>query len=153
MYELHEPPAPQHGDRFYFHVEEVKPKKRRKKTDPRMFKVTQIPWDDFNHSELIRLCYYNLEKDIRSGAELCRSMSRGIPREDLISLLLTQGKLEDLPTSPVHKSRDAIITWLEENWDYAYSQIECGLTCWECTDACVMACYLVNANLYKERVP
>jgi hypothetical protein len=151
MYETHEPPTPQHGSEFYFHVEEVKPKKRRKKTDPRTFKVTQIPWNDINHTELMRLCYYNRGTDLRGEIELCRVLCRTLTREQLVGIIMGTEDISDLLNSPIHRARDAIVSWQQQNWRYIYSQIRCNLSCADCSDVCVMACYAENAHQFEER--
>lgn len=145
------PPVPGHTTEFYCHVKEVKAKKRRKKTDPQQYVITKIPWADINHSELMGLCQYNLGTDIRSRVELCRVLGRTTPRDTMIEMIVSGIIPGGMLTNPVHKQRDAIITWLEENWEYCYPQVLCEMECWDCTDVCVMNCYLDNANLYRER--
>ena len=146
-----EPPEPMHDDRHYHHVQEVKPKKRRKKTDPRTFTITRVPWDDLNHTELMRLCYYNRGRDIRSELELCRVLCRPLTREQLIGIILGTEDIGDLPDSPVHKARNTIVKWQEENWRYIYSQIRCNLDCADCSDVYVMSCFVESAHQFEER--
>lgn len=149
--ELFEPPAPEHDDDLYCHVEELKPKKRRKKTDPRTFQLTWIPWEDLNCTELIQLGYYNRARDIESEAAICRVMCRTLTRETLMRIILGTEDLTELPDAPVHKERDAIVGWQQENWKYIYSQLHCSLDCAGCSDVCVMACYTENAHQFEER--
>ena len=151
MFEGMEPPEPMHDDRHYHHVEEVKPKKRRKKTDPRTFKITRIPWEDISHTELLRLCYYNRGKDIRSENELCRVLCRTLSRRQLIDIIIGLLSTTDLKDSPVNMLRDKIAFWQQQNWRYIYSQIRCGIACEDCSDACVMECFIDNEHQFQER--
>jgi hypothetical protein len=146
-----EPPVPEHDDTFYHHVEEVKVKGRRKKNDPREFKITRVLWEDLNQTELMRLCYYNRATDIGDELAICRVLCRTLAREVLISIIKGEQDVTELSTSPVHRARDAIVTWQHQNWVYIYSQIRCNLDCAGCSDICVTACYVENEHQFQER--
>jgi len=145
------PPKPNHTDEFYCHLEMVKKKGRRKKTDPIEWSATYIPWDDLNETELFALCFHGLARACKKEMARWWVLHRGLDREFLIKAVRGRVALRDLLPNPFHPGREALQIFMYSNWKYIWSQIQCNTCCWECSDAQVQECVLENyKNLLNE---
>lgn len=142
MRPAHDPPAVQHTEEFFNSVELVKPPGRRTKKHTWDFKVTWIPWDVINESELMELCLRDV--GLKTDMERWNVIHRGVPRETLIGIILGEVDPEDLPENPIHSGREKLQLLIYENWRHIWSQIGCNTCCWECPDAKALECVLEN---------
>ena len=152
-------PEPAHGDECYNHIELIKKKGRRKKSDPFEFISKFIPWNELNNSELIALCtygfrvwgddYYGVHPLSREEAERWKVLSKVLRRGELIRLVRKEIDPRDLPVNPAHIARNRLCVTMRNNWQYIHSQIQCSTCCWECTDAKALECLLENRGLVE----
>ena len=144
MRPVEDPPQTSYDEEFYHRAELLRPKRRRTKQHTWDYRVTHIPWDAINTTELIDLCLQ--VKDLKTNMERWRVAHRGLPKEVLIGLILETIDSKELLENPVHYGRQGLQTLIYENWRHIWSQISCNTCCWECPDAKVLECVLENYN-------
>lgn len=142
MRPVHDPPVAEHSTEFFNSVELLKPGGRRTRQHTWDYKVTWVPWDAFNETELIVLCLRDV--GLKTDMERWRVIHRGLSREVLIGIILGEVDPEELPENPVHRGRQSLQMLMYENWRHIWSQIGCNTYCWECPDAKALECVLEN---------
>ena len=147
--EAQERPVPEHTDQYFQLIQERKKKGRRKKGEPLIFVVTEVPWESLNETELRALCTINLKRGSREEMTLWGVLQPSVDRETVIGLILGTSDVSTLPPNKVHIAREKLAQFVYENWKYIWSQIGCNTCCWECPDAKALECELEN----KKQLP
>lgn len=149
MRPAYEPPKADHTREFFNSVELVKPRGRRTRKHTWDYRVTWVPWEVINDTELVALCLRDV--DLKTNMERWSITHRGMSRDTLIGIILGEVSPEEFPDNPVHKWRERIQEFIYENWRHIWSQIGCNTCCWECTDAKVLECVLENYDGLSEK--
>ena len=144
------PPIPAHDDRFFCQRQLVKKEKKGKKTGSTRWMLCYIPWEDLNITELLALCTIDLPRPGREETNLWEVLHHGVGRKNLIRLIKGELDPQSLEINPFHAGREELSLFMQTNWKYIWSQINCDTCCWECSDVKVCECVLENwPNLSK----
>ena len=146
--EAQERPVPKHTDQYFQFIQERKKKGRRKKGEPKIFVIANVPWDSLNDSELRALCTIDLKGGSKKEMELWRVLHPGVGRDVVIGLILGTEDPTVLESNKVHQAREQLAMFIYENWQYIWSQIDCNTCCWECPDGKALECHLENKRQF-----
>ena len=99
-----------HTDTHYY-FETTRKEGKRRVTD-----THQVPWEEFNKTELMALAIRDHD-GTTLGHKIWDRIHVGLRRQDLIRMVC--GELpENLDTNPIHRLREAIHGGLRDNWRF-----------------------------------
>jgi len=137
-----EPPKTDYDEKFYQHVELIKPPGRRTKRHSWDYQITVVPWKELNKTELLAMCLSNV--DTKTHTERWGVLHRGMSEETIIGIITGKIDPKELPENPIHRGRQKLQILMYENWKHIWSQVRCNTFCWECSDVKALECTLEN---------
>lgn len=140
-------------ERSYRCVKPLRRKGRRKTSAPAHWLMTEVDWDDLNHSELMELAKKELIHNIRDLDEVDSRIHPGIRRHQLIAMILGYLDPRTLPVDPVDVYRNAIQMMIYNNYRYIESQLDCNHCCWECSVPKIMEHTLEFRQTFPQEIP